>query len=87
MAQWPKNPPVNAADSRFVPESARSPGGGNAVSSSILAWEIPWTEKPAGVLKSIGLQRVGHNLSTEQQGFHVANTTVFPLGVLLMFAL
>ena len=57
-----------------------------ATHSSILAWEIPWTEKPAGVLKSIGLQRVGHNLATEQQGFHVANTTVFPLGVLLMFA-
>ena len=38
-----------------------------AISSSILAWEIPWTEKPAGVLKSMGLQRVRHNLVTEQQ--------------------
>ena len=28
--------------------------------SSILAWEIPWTEKPGG-LQSIRLQRVGHN--------------------------
>ena len=28
--------------------------------SSILAWEIPWTEEPEG-LQSIGLQRVGHN--------------------------
>ena len=27
--------------------------------SSILAWEIPWTEKP-GKLQSIGLQRVRH---------------------------
>ena len=27
--------------------------------SSILAWEIPWTEKPSG-LQSMGLQRVGH---------------------------
>ena len=26
--------------------------------SSILAWRIPWTEKP-GRLQSIGLQRVG----------------------------
>ena len=29
--------------------------------SSILAWRIPWTEKPGG-LQSIGSQRVGHNL-------------------------
>ena len=27
--------------------------------SSILAWEIPWTEKP-GRLQSLGLQRVRH---------------------------
>ena len=30
--------------------------------SSILAWEIPWTEKPGG-LQSMGSQRVGHNWS------------------------
>ena len=28
--------------------------------SSILAWEIPWTEAPGG-LQSMGLQRVGHD--------------------------
>ena len=28
--------------------------------SSILAWEIPWTEEPGG-LQSMGLQRVGHD--------------------------
>ena len=28
--------------------------------SSILAWRIPWTEKPGG-LQSIGSQRVRHN--------------------------
>ena len=27
---------------------------------SILAWEIPWAEKPGG-LQSMGLQRVGHD--------------------------
>ena len=37
-----------------------------AIHSSILAWEIPWTEKPGG-LQSMGLQRVRHNLVTEQQ--------------------
>ena len=28
--------------------------------SSILAWEIPWTEEP-GMLQSMGSQRVGHD--------------------------
>ena len=28
--------------------------------SSILAWEIPWTEEPGG-LESMGLQRVRHD--------------------------
>ena len=36
-----------------------------ATHSSILAWEIPWTEEP-GSLPSMGSQRVGHNLMTRQ---------------------
>ena len=35
---------------------------GMATHSSILAWRIPWTEKPGG-LESMGLWRVGHNWS------------------------
>ena len=35
-----------------------------AAPSSILAWEIPWTEEPGG-LQSMELQRVGHNRATE----------------------
>ena len=31
-----------------------------ATHSSILAWEIPWTEEPGG-LPSMGSHRVGHN--------------------------
>ena len=31
---------------------------GMATHSSVLAWRIPWTEKPGG-LKSMGSQRVG----------------------------
>ena len=31
-----------------------------ATHSSILAWEILWTEEPGG-LQFMGLQRVGHN--------------------------
>ena len=37
-----------------------------ATHCSILAWEIPWTEKPCG-LQSRGSQRVGHDLVTKQQ--------------------
>ena len=37
-----------------------------AAHSSILAWEIPWTEEPGGLL-STGSQRVGHDLVTKQQ--------------------
>ena len=33
---------------------------GMATHSSILAWRIPWTEKP-GRLQSIGSQRVRHD--------------------------
>ena len=37
-----------------------------ATHSSILAWEIPWTEKPDR-LQSMGLQRVGHDWATSLQ--------------------
>ena len=37
-----------------------------ATHSSILAWEVPWTEEP-GRLQSMGLQRAGCDLSTKQQ--------------------
>ena len=33
---------------------------GMATHSSILAWEIPWTEETGG-LRSMGSQRVGHD--------------------------
>ena len=36
---------------------------GMATHSSILAWRIPWSEKP-GRLQSMGSQRVGHNWVT-----------------------
>ena len=36
-----------------------------ATHSSILAWGIPWTEKP-GRLQPMGSQRVRYNLATEQ---------------------
>ena len=37
-----------------------------ATHSSILVWEIPWTEE-LGELQSMGSQRVAHNLATENK--------------------
>ena len=37
-----------------------------AAHSSILAWEIPWTEEPGG-LQSMGSQRARHSLATKLQ--------------------
>ena len=34
--------------------------------SSILVWEIPWTEEPGG-LQYMGSERVRHDLATKQQ--------------------
>ena len=45
-----------------------------AIHSSILAWEIPWTEEPGG-LQSMGSQRVGHNLATKQQQQYTVKQT------------
>ena len=39
---------------------------GMATHSSILAWELPWTEEPGG-LQSMRSQRVGNNLAMKQQ--------------------
>ena len=34
--------------------------------SSVLAWEIPWTEEPTGLQSMHGVARVGHDLVTKQ---------------------
>ena len=58
-----KNLPANAGDAR---DSARSLGGEDLLEeemtahSSILAWEIPWTEEPGGLM-SMGSQRVRYD--------------------------
>ena len=61
-----KNLPANAGDAGDMgskPGWGRPPEKEMATHSSILAWEIPWTENP-GKLQSMGLQRVGHDLVT-----------------------
>ena len=46
-----------------------------ATHSSILAWEIPWTEEPGG-LQFLGMQRVRHDLATKQQMNNAGKKTV-----------
>ena len=58
-----KNSPANAGhirDSGLIPGSGRFVEEKRATHSTILAWEIPWTEGP-GRLQSMGSQRVGHD--------------------------
>ena len=52
-----------------------------ATHSSILAWEIPWTEEPGG-LQFIGSQRVGHDWATEHaHTFDVRHFLIITPGV------
>ena len=37
-----------------------------ATHSSVLAWEMPWTEEPTGLQSMHGVARVGHDLVTKQ---------------------
>ena len=46
----------------------RSPGGGNATHSNILAWKIPWTEESDG-LQSMGSQESQTRPSTYMHTF------------------
>ena len=60
-----KNPFAYAGDIRygFDPWVWEDPlEEGMATHSNILAWRILWREEPRG-LQSMGLQRVGHDLS------------------------
>ena len=50
-----------------------------ATHSSIHDWEIPWIEE-TGSLQSMGSQRVGHNLITEQQQQQHRFRYTYPVG-------
>ena len=60
-----KNPPANAEDTGSIPCQEDILEREMATHSSILAWEIPWTEEP-GELQSMELQRIWHSLVTRQ---------------------
>ena len=56
--------PDNAGDTSSIPGSGASPAGGNGNPLRYSCLGIPWTEEP-GMLQSVRLQRVRHNLMTE----------------------
>ena len=62
-----KKPPVSAGASGSTPRREDSLEQQTETHSSILAWEIPWTEAPRG-LQSMGSQRVRHDLASKQLG-------------------
>ena len=64
-----KNLPANAGDPDLSLGGKDPLEKETAAHSSILAWEIPWTEEPVR-LHSMRLQRVRHNLATKQQLAH-----------------
>ena len=67
VAQKVKNPSAKQ-DTRVRSLGREDPlEKGRATHSSILAWRIPWTEKPGG-LQSIGSQRVRHDGTTNTTG-------------------
>ena len=51
-----KNPPAKAGDLGSIPGLGRYLEKEMAAHPSILAWRIPWTERPGG-LQSMGLQK------------------------------
>ena len=60
MAQMLKNLPA-VQENWVQPLGQEGPlQEGMATHSRILAWRIPWTEEPGGLL-SMGLQRAGHD--------------------------
>ena len=73
MAQLVKNPPIMQETQKMQiwslgwedPLEEKM-----ATHSSILAWRIPWTEKPGG-LQSIGCKELDNNLATNQQQQYV----------------
>ena len=58
---------VNAGGTGSIPGSERSLEKEMATHSSILAWEIPWTEGLGGCTQSLGSQRGKRDFVTKQQ--------------------
>ena len=64
-----KNPSANVGDASSILGSGRSPGEGNGNPLQYSCLGNLWTEEPGGI-QSMGSQRVGYELATEQQWQH-----------------
>ena len=70
-----KKLPASAGDTGSIPGLGISSGEGNRTHSSILAWEIPWTEEPGGLQCSLGeSQRVRYDRAL----YRYVGTSLFP---------
>ena len=66
-----KNPHTNAGDARDDPWVGKIPWRRKmATYSSIVAWEVPWTEEP-GRLQSMKSPGVGHDWAAKQARTHM----------------
>ena len=59
-----KNFSVNSGDTSLIPVSERHLEKEMATHSSILAWNVSWTEDPGRLYCPWGCKRVGYNLAT-----------------------
>ena len=82
MAQWVKNSPAMQETQetwvRFLGQED-SVEEKIVTHSSILAWEIPWTEDP-GRLQSMGPQRIGHDWANNTFTLTLSTLTEMNLG-------
>ena len=65
MAQTVKNPPA-MWETQVRSLGREDPLEKMTTHFGILAWRVPWTEEP-GILQSMALQRIRHDLATKQQ--------------------
>ena len=65
----------NVGDPGSIPGLGRSLEEGMVTLFNVLAWEVQWTEEPGG-LQSMGSQRVGQNLATEQQQCYIYHPVI-----------
>jgi len=65
-----KNPPTNAGDEDSISKLRRSSREGNGNYSTVLDWEIPWIEEPGRPQSMGGCNRVGYNLTTNDNSCH-----------------
>ena len=70
-----KNLPANGGDTGLILGREDPSGKKMETHSSILAWEISWTERPGG-LWSMGLQRVRHDLAIKSEREMAAHSSI-----------